>query len=409
MKKSAVLLLFLVVSLSLTAEVLPSEAGNALYKSKCGRCHDLVKPEMLSAEDWEIKVREMAPLSGLTETEESVISRYLKSESGKNGEMKKDTPGFVIGGYLYTEYFYNQGSKNTFDAHYLAVSMSGKVHKRVAFYAEFELEHGGGSLNPPFVEEAYLDYRFNRNTGLKIGAILTPFNRFDDFHGPLQNRLVSRPSVSREIGVSAWKDVGINLHGMFRLNKKMFLNYDFYLINGLGSGSRLRKSRQYKDNNGKPGRGFRLSGVFNDRYEAGVSYYSGQWDDEGLYDLNMFGVFALGRIGSLELYGEYSRAVSENPGEIADGRADGFFVQGSYLFGKGVRSTVRYGTLDYLDLMNDLGRSPADMDKRVLALGFSLNLNSRVVFKVEYDFVMEGERIGKIKNDVLAFQAAVSF
>ena len=385
----------------------PADVGKTVYESKCGRCHDLYSPKQFSSTEWEIKLEEMATLSGLTESDEKNVKAYLNANSGKTKE--KNEKKFIIGGYLYTEYFYNQGSKNTFDAHYLSISMSGKVHKRVNFYAEFELEHGGGSLNPPFVEEAYLDLRFNRRTGLQIGAILTPFNKFDDFHGPLQNRLISRPTVSREIGVSAWKDVGVNLHGIFSISKNFYLNYDVYVINGLGSGSRLRNSRQYKDNNGLMGRGFRLSGIFNDKFEAGASFYSGQWDDEGLYDLTLFGFFFLGNIGELDLYGEYSKAVSENSGLVPDGRAEGYFIQGSYKLNRSLRGTVRYGTLDYLDMMEALGRSYTDIDKRVLAVGLNLNLNSSVVFKVEYDFVMEGDRAVKKANNVLAFQAAVSF
>ncbi len=381
--------------------------GKALYESKCGRCHDLYSPKVFSGSEWEMKVREMAPLSGLTRENESKVTEYLKSNAGN--EKKNSGNSFIIGGYLYTEYFNNQSSTNTFDAHYLSITLSGKVHKKVTFYAEFELEHGGGSLNPPFVEEAYLDFWFNRNTGIKIGAILTPFNKFDDFHGPLQNRLISRPEMSKEIGVSAWKDVGVNLHGNLIVTKNFYLNYDLYLVNGLGSGSRFRKSRQYKDNNNLLSKGIRVSGIFSDRLEAGVSYYSGPWDDEGLLDLNMYGFHLLGSIGDLQFYGEYSKADSENTNVYPEGKAEGYFIQGSYLMNTYLRTTIRYGTLDYLDTAEDIGRSFTDIDKRVLALGLSLNLNSSVVFKIEYDFVMEGERSASKENNILAFQAAVSF
>ena len=406
--KRPIIFLFLLVCFviqSWSSEQVPE--GKIIYESKCGRCHELYSPKQFTAVEWEIKVRKMSHLSGLSKGEEKKVSEYLKNNSeisNNSGNTK-----FMIGGYLYTEYFRFEDDTNTFDAHYLSISMSGRVHKKVTFYAEFELEHGGGSLNPPFVEEAYLDYWLSRNAGLRIGAILTPFNKFDDFHGPLQNKLVTRPSMSREIGVSAWKDVGINLHGNFILSRRIYFNYDLYLINGLGSGSRLRKSRQYKDNNNLLSKGIRLSGVFNDKFEAGVSYYSGPWDDESLYDLNMFGFFLLGNIGNLDLYGEYSKAVSKNSEMYPDGEASGYFVQGSYRLNRYLRSTIRYGTLDYLDIADDLGRSLTDIDKKVLAVGLSLNLNSSVVFKVEYDFVMEGDRVVRKDNNVLAFQAAVSF
>ena len=407
MKKSMFLFLFVLTSIFPIWGSEGKNEGKSLYESKCGRCHDLYSPIILNAAEWELKVREMAPLSGLNGEDESKIVGYLKSSARQ--EKEDSGKSFIIGGYLYTEYFKFQDSTNTFDAHYLSITMSGKVHERVTFYAEFELEHGGGALNPPFVEEAYLDFWLNRNTGVKIGAILTPFNKFDYFHGPLQNRLISRPEMSREIGVSAWKDVGVNLHGNLIVTKNFYLNYDLYLINGLGSGSRFRKSRQYKDNNNLLSKGIRVSGIFSDRLEAGVSYYSGPWDDEGLLDLNMYGFHLLGKIGNLQFYGEYSKADSENTNVYPDSEAEGYFIQGSYLMNKYLRTTIRYGTLDYLDTAEDIGRSFTDIDKRVLALGLSLNLNSSVVFKIEYDFVMEGDRSAPKENNILAFQAAVSF
>lgn len=101
------------------------------------------------------------------------------------------------------------------------LSLSGRLHERISYHTEFEFEHGGGENEPPFVEQAYIDVQFKENAALGIGAILTPFNRFDDFHGPLENMLVTRPQMSREIGVSAWKEVGINLHGNIFLSNVM--------------------------------------------------------------------------------------------------------------------------------------------------------------------------------------------
>jgi len=382
--------------------------GKRLYELKCGRCHFAYSPQKYSFEEWKTIVKEMGPLSGLTEESEKDILEYLRQQASeqKRGDLPTSP---VLAGYLYTEFFSSKDSVDTFDIHYLNLNLTGRLHDRVSYRAEFELEHGGGEGEPPFVEQAYIDLWLLKNMAIRIGAILTPFNRFDEFHGPLENLLVTRPQMSREIGVSAWKEVGVNLHGNIFLHKNFYLNYDAYTINGLGSGNRLRKSRQYKDNNDAKSLGFRLSGVFADRLEAGASYYRGAWDNAGELNLSMYGLHLLGRIGEFNLFAEYAWSHSENPEPIKKGKADGYFVQVSYLIDGKFRPTIRYGTLDYLDKGNLMGRKPTDKDTKIIALGLNYYLNRAVVFKIEYDIVQEGKRKEDKENNLLALQAAIRF
>lgn len=385
-----------------------SVAGKDLYELKCGRCHFAYSAQKYSLEEWKTIMTDMGPNAGLTAEDEAKILEYLEEfSSGGEGGGLPSSP--VLSGYIYTEFFAGSSITDTFDIHYLNVGLTGRLHERVSYHTEFEFEHGAGEAEPPFIEQAYMDVRMNRNAALRIGAILTPFNRFDEMHGPLENLLVTRPQMSREIGVSAWKEVGLDLHGHLPIDPKFYLNYDVYAINGLGAGRRLRNSRHYEDNNDAKSIGARVSGVFADRWELGVSYYRGAWDDDGELNLDMYGVHFMGRVADLDLYAEYSKAVSENPAPLEDGEADGFFVQASYLIDGRFRPTVRYGSLDYLDEGNLLGRSPTNRDQRVLALGFNYYLTRAVVFKVEYDFYQEGDRVAEADNDLLAFQAAVRF
>jgi hypothetical protein len=411
MTRKKTLLVGLLFSLFLPALIFSQggvSQGEKLYQLKCGRCHFAYNPQKYSLEEWKTIVKEMGPLSGLTEEDEKLMLDYLgQQSSGKEKGALPTSP--VLAGYIYSEFFSSKASTDTFDIHYLNIALSGRLHKRLSYHTEFEIEHGGASDNPPFIEQAYIDVWFQRNTALRVGAMLTPFNRFDDFHGPLENLLVTRPQMSREIGVSAWKEVGISLHGNLFLHKDFYINYDLYAINGLGSGSRLRGSRQYRDNNDAKSLGFRLAGVIADKWELGASYYRGAWDDDGDLDLSMYGFHVLGRVGDLDIHAEYSRSTSENPDPLDEGEADGFFIQGSYLIDGKFRPTVRYGTLDYLDNGNLSGRKPTDKDPRILALGFNFYLTRSIVFKIEYDFVMEGDRHSKKENDLLALQAAIRF
>jgi len=113
----------------------------------------------------------------------------------------------------------------------------------------------------------------------------------------------------------------------------------------------------------------------------------------------------------VDLYGEFAHAVSENPRPAEDGEMSGYFVQASRLLGDRVRSTVRYGMLDYADPGNQLGRDPAkgskDLTELVLALAYYPAPD--VVFKIEYAFFDEGAGAADADNDQLGLQAAVRF
>jgi hypothetical protein len=382
--------------------------GESLYELKCGRCHLVYAPQKYSPEEWKTVMKEMGPLSGLNEETEKAIITYLDDNAGEKKLGGLPTAP-VLGGYIYTEFFSSEASTDTFDIHYLNVNLAGRLHERISYRAEFEFEHGGGEAEPPFIEQAYMDVWFKRNMALRIGAIIAPFNRFDDFHAPLENMMVTRPQMSREISVSAWKEVGINLHGNIFITPDFYLNYDAYMINGLGSGSRLRGSRQYRDNNDAKSIGYRVSGVFQDQWELGTSLYHGAWDDDGNHDVDMLGFHFLGRLDDFSLYAEYARALSDNPEPQDKGNMDGYFIQGSYLLFSKFRPSVRIGNLDYLDLGNQLGRKPTDFDRMILALGFNYYLSNSIVFKFEYDFYFPGEREEDANKNLLALQAAVRF
>ena len=387
-----------------------AQQGALLYETKCGRCHIAFAPEDYSAEEWPGIVRSMKAQAALTPGDVEAITEYLVSASDRSQVVTSSTKP-ILGGYLYTEYFQTPEAAENFDIHYLAFYVSGWVNEKIFYFGEFELEHGGTGGSNTFVEQAYLDYWFTSNLALKIGAILTPYNRFDEFHDPLTNFIVTRPQLSREIGVSAWKDVGLDFHGYFNLTPKSSLGFDFYLINGLGSGSNLRGSRQYMDNNEDLAFGGRVNVTYSDMLEIGGSLYQGKWDDDGLYNLRLLGAHFLLKTDFADIYGEYSSATSENVAPADNGEMSGYFIQASRLFSSKYRTTVRYGALDYLDMGDQFGRDPAEGDKDIneLALGFTFYPSSKVAFKIEYNIFGEGDRAAERDNNQIGLQAAVKF
>ena len=390
-------------------EARASTLAQQLYEQKCGRCHIANEPTEYSVEEWPGVVRSMRAQSALNQQEYDEIVEYLVSAAAREGHGGTEKSGPVLSGYLYTEYFWTQEGAENFDIHYLALSASGWVNSRIHYFGEFELEHGGTGGSNTFVEQAYLDYWFRPNVAIRIGAMLTPFNRFDEFHGPLTNYTITRPQVSREIGVSAWKDVGVDLTGYLNLSEQASLSFDMYTLNGLGAGSRLRSSRQYRDNNEDLALGGRLNLMYRDVVEIGGSAYRGAWDSGGDHDLTLVGAHLMARTPIAEIYAEYARAESENPSPLAGGEMTGFFVQASRLFSSKVRPTIRYGRLDYLDPGDSLGRSPRDVDLSELALCVSYYPARAVALKAEYTVFLEGSRNVEKDNNQIGLQAAVRF
>ena len=322
------ILTFLITITAITFSVMPvfGQSGKELFEKKCFRCHSTLKPTSYSLEDWPGLLNSMRDKAALTKKEYDEILEYIKIEAIPAHEKSFDLKP-IVGGYLYTEYFQSPEKTKNFDIHYLAVYLSGWMSDKISYFGEFELEHGGAEGKNTFVEQAYLDYWFVPNVAVRIGAMLTPFNRFDEFHGPLENLTITRPQMSREIGVSAWKDVGVDLHGYFNLNQQASVMFNLYTINGLGSGSNLRGSRQYLDNNENKAYGTRVNFLFNDILEIGGSLYQGKWDNEGKYNLSLVGGHFMFHSRIFDLYGEYASATFENPAQVNDGDMSGYFVQ----------------------------------------------------------------------------------
>jgi hypothetical protein len=387
-----------------------SQTSETLYKQKCGRCHVAYSPSDYTAKDWPNIVRSMKAQAALTDQEFEYIVEYLLNESDKSPDTSYSQAP-TIGGYLYTEYFRSPEKTKNFDIHYLAIYLSGWITDNIYYFGEFELEHGGVGGDNTFVEQAYIDYWLWPTIAVKIGAILTPFNRFDEFHDPLSNFIITRPQVSREIGVSAWKDVGIDLHGYINITEQSSVTFDVYSINGLGSGTNLRSSRQYRDNNEKLSFGGRFNLMYHDFIEIGGSVYRGAWDDDGKYNLTLMGSHLMLHTSIVDLYGEYAQATSQNPSPIDDGNMSGYFIQLSRLFKSKFRPTIRFGSLYYLDKGDMFGRAidKGDKDLNEISLAFSYYPTSKLVFKIEYTIFKEGTRFEEKNNDELGLQAAIRF
>lgn len=79
---STLLLLATLVACS-TSSLLKKDIsrGELLYRQKCRNCHNLVKPEKLTDEEWVLELTVMAQKSGLSKEESELIWEYLASHN----------------------------------------------------------------------------------------------------------------------------------------------------------------------------------------------------------------------------------------------------------------------------------------------------------------------------------------
>ena len=93
--------------------------------------------------------------------------------------------------------------------------------------------NNGGELS---LEQAWGQYNFAENHGLRAGIVLPPLGRFNILHDDDYWELPRRTLVDRDGPIvpvkTAWRDLGAGLVGSFGLGGSAKLDYQFYVLNG---------------------------------------------------------------------------------------------------------------------------------------------------------------------------------
>jgi len=93
-----------------------------------------------------------------------------------------------------------------------------KFNDWILFNSEFEVEHAGTgqadeSRGEIGVEQAYLDFRFRKELGARVGHVIVPLGIVNEVHEPTAFHGVNRPSVETFIIPSTWHQNGVGLFG----------------------------------------------------------------------------------------------------------------------------------------------------------------------------------------------------
>ncbi|MFY0625681.1 MAG: hypothetical protein JXR07_05275 [Reichenbachiella sp.] len=165
-----------------------------------------------------------------------------------NGVSSKN---ITIGGYAQIDYNQPIGGENrqngALDVHRFVLFMGYKFGERTHFVTEIEFEH----VSEVFIEQAFLNYRFNQALNFRAGLMLIPMGIVNEYHETPTFNGVERPNLDKFIVPSTWRELGVGFSGNIN---SLSLKYQAYIMNGFngysdGDGNfrgtdALRKGRQ---------------------------------------------------------------------------------------------------------------------------------------------------------------------
>ena len=232
------------------------------------------------------------------------------------------------------------GRNSILDAEAFELVFSGRPHPRLSFFAEIEFERaasvGGPRGGEVVLEQAYAGYSFAQLFSVRTGVLLVPFGNVNvDHFAPLRD-VVRKPLVSYAIAPSDWTDNGIQFTGRRLVGTSWLFEYEAAVIAGLDrriSSVGMREARQAfgVDNNDDKALVGRFAIKRGTSLEAGVSGYTGKYDDANRERLNGWAADLRAELGSVRITGEFDHFTA-NRGIGPKSQLSGYYVRASYDF-----------------------------------------------------------------------------
>ena len=231
--------------------------------------------------------------------------------------------------------------------------MSEKIH----IEAEIEFSTNAEGETETELEYANMHYFLNDNTIITAGKFLLPFGQFGaNLHPSWINKAVSNPGLYGGHGgngslggiTSILGDTGINIANTWDMGDAGRIFTDFYTVSGPRQeegehGGGVEMGVKKGDNNDSMAFGGRVAYAFLPEWEIGISYYTGEYSDDGdlnysayNIDFNWIGSYASVRgeiFGSTaETEGETEAEVEGEHGEewVKDFDKSGWYIQGTW-------------------------------------------------------------------------------
>ncbi len=314
-----------------------------------------------------------------------------------------------IGGY--GEHHYNNfnGSSNEVDAHRYVLYVGHEFNDKLKFFSEVELEHsiaGEGQPGEVELEQAFIDWNFRGSQHLVVGQFLIPVGILNETHEPDTFYGVERNQVESRVIPATWWETGVMLQGDLAegLSYNVALHSGLQVGNGDGTNRNLRirsgrqKSAQATADDLAYTARLKYNGISGLEVAATLHYQSditqGQFDDSAdALLVELHGIYQWNQLKIRALYANWT--IDNDFFEAADtDQLSGWYVEPSWRFSDSFGAFARWsdyqrpdGSVSILNPINDI-----PSDNRLFDVGFNYWLNPRVVFKADYQTVVEGSR-----------------
>ncbi len=333
---------------------------------------------------------------------------FLQKESDKTVDFH---------GYVAFQYYDVQGGKpGSFDQHIFEPFFGYQVNDRVFAKLIFELEHApekqdDGQYAEIFPEQAEIDITLRDGTTLAFGAILVPFGLENYLHAPSDNRLISRPPITKggkAVVSNTWTDMGIQ----FNHRVQGLGAFDLYVINGSAAQTKGTRGREDKiaccGNHGKSfGAEIQVTSL-HPGLNVGASYIHGPHDATNQLDSWRAGVHAeMNWRKRLYFLSEYMMGSDEGLGTVSTDRdAGGYYVVISFtppieILEDDFDVSARYTDWSFDDDAKD--------DYAEVAVAVRYEVFPLTWAKFEYQMNSEDGSNAEVENDRFGFQLSVLF
>lgn len=331
----------------------------------------------------------------------------------------------IIGGYGQIDYnqplIKDQRNNGTLDVHRLVLLFGYNFTDKLQLFTELELEH----VKEVYVEQAFLNYKFNKYIQVKGGLMLIPMGIVNELHEPTVYYGVERPLLDKKIVPSTWREIGLGVHGNIQ---EISLKYQVYMVNGfLGYNDQanfrgsdgFRKGRQKgaESITSSPNLSAKIDYYGIPRLKLGLATYLGksqsnlfdgladndpqleQQADSSIVDIAMFGLDATYRIEGIQVRGQLIFVNNGNVESYNDfGGSDlgkqmfGYYAEAGYNVFKTTKfksELIPFVRYEFINTHHEtVGFEPnKNFETQLITSGLNWKINSGVVLKVDYQWI----------------------
>lgn len=202
-------------------------------------------------------------LAVLQEEIEHLKLQMAQADKNRAGGIQGFVDRTTIGGYgelHYNNFRDGATASDEMDFHRFVLFFGHKFNDWISFKSELEVEHaffasgeGSGELE---LEQAYLDFNFNKHLNAKAGVFLIPMGILNETHEPPTFYGVERNEIESRIIPTTWWEGGVGIYGEatpglnYQLNVTSAPRADEYsssFSNGIRSGRQKVSKAQAED------------------------------------------------------------------------------------------------------------------------------------------------------------------